>query len=94
MCELIERFSYRIQLFFAEKRGENLGTGSDPWPTRENESTRQMVMRYLQVWFGGIIILVFISRIIISHLPNSSFVVSVISIVLALDTHRSWRLDR
>jgi hypothetical protein len=41
MREVIEPFSYRIQLIFAEKRGEKLGAGSDPWPTRENESTRQ-----------------------------------------------------
>jgi uncharacterized membrane protein YdbT with pleckstrin-like domain len=82
--ELIERFGYRIQLFLAERRGESLGAGSDPWPIRENESPRQMVMRYLQVWLGGIIILVFVSRIIISHAPNSSFIVSVVVAILGL----------
>jgi hypothetical protein len=47
MRELIERFSYRIQLFLAEKRGEHLGAGTDPWPIRRDESTQLAVMRAL-----------------------------------------------
>src|SRR5882724_9671564 len=77
--ELIERFSYRFQLWSREQSEERLGAGTRNTVKiyRKSEPVLQMVIRYIGVTIMSIIFLSWIARWIIRFFPHASFGVSV-----------------
>lgn len=83
--DLIERFTYRFQLWTRERKGEHLGAGDTRSLTaiyRRDESIPQMVIRHIGVLLGGIIVLTGVGRIIDTFAPKAAFVVFVALIIL------------
>jgi hypothetical protein len=86
MRELIDRFAYRFQLWLREQRGDfRCSDGSSP-PIKiysKSESVPQMFVHHAGVYFGLLIILGCLARLVLSYLPSARFaVVSIVFILL------------
>jgi hypothetical protein len=86
MRDIIERFSYRFQLWHRERREDLFGSARLPDVKiySKSESVPKMVVRHLSVYFGGIIIATGIGRIIVGFAPAAAFPIFVILAVLLL----------
>ena len=80
MRELIERFSYRFDLWAKERDEEGLGAGGSRPAARiyrKDESVFQMVVRYVSITALSIVFFSIIGRIVIRFAPSAAFVVFV-----------------
>jgi hypothetical protein len=85
MRDLIDRFSYRFQLWSRQQKEEYIGAGTTQPVARiyrKDESIPQMVIRHIGVLLGGIIVLTGVGRIIDAFAPKTGLVVFVALIVL------------
>jgi hypothetical protein len=73
MRDLVERFRYRLQLWFREQRGDfRCADGSRPQIPISRESIPQMIISSIGVWMCGIIILTGTGRIIATFVPAAA----------------------
>jgi hypothetical protein len=82
--DVIERFSYRFDLWARERDEEHLGAGGSRSASRiyrKDESVFQMVVRYVGVTALSIVFFTIIGRIVIRFAPGASFAVFVTLVI-------------
>jgi hypothetical protein len=83
--ELIERFSYRYQLWVKETQGDSIGAGESlPEISPKSESAWHLVGRLLWSLIGGLVLLSVIARTAAHRFPGAHRGIGMICVYLGL----------
>jgi hypothetical protein len=83
--DLVDRFAYRYRLWAGETQGDKVGVGeAPPEASPRNEPAWRLIVRFLQVFVGGLIILAILYRFAMRSFPSLSDGVPMIFIFLAI----------
>jgi hypothetical protein len=83
--DLVDRFAYRYRLWTGETQGDKVGAGEvAPEVSPRNEPAWRLIVRFLQVFLGGLIFLAILYQFAMRLFPSLSDGIPIIFIFLAV----------
>jgi hypothetical protein len=71
--DLVDRFAYRYRLWAGETQGDKVSAGeAPPEASSRNEPAWRLIVRFLQVFVGGLIFLAILYRFAMHSFPSLS----------------------